>query len=382
MSSRAAEHRAGPLSPRCLVVYTDATTVAGAERAIAIVVAQLPPEVEVIVAGPDEATTSWIAAHRGLRPAPVVALPPLGCRADWRQAATIREALRGLGPATLHLNKTDVADLRYVELLARSIRSLRIVSVVHHIEPVASGPGRMLTRGLARGAGATVAVSNRLARQLEDVLRLPRGRVITITNAVPQPRFRRHTYTGGPVTIGVLARLVPHKAVDDVVRAVAALSDVTLLVGGDGPERDRLVALARELGVADRVRYLGWVEPEAVLARCDVLASAARVEGHPLTLLDARAVGLPVVAVDVGGVDDIVTGPDVGRLVPPGQPGALLRALAGEVNQIRAGQARPVASQPVGDPVDAMVDAYHRLYWPSYQLAATSTDTGRQRCSE
>lgn len=364
------------------MVYSDADTVAGAERAVATVVGRLPSEVEVIVAGPNPETTSWIAAHRGPQPAPVHAVPPLSCRADWRHAATIRAALSGLGPATLHLNKTDVADLRYVELLARSIRSLRVVSVVHHIEPLASGPGRMLTRGLARRAVATVAVSNRLAGQLEDVLRLPQGRVVTIANAVPQPRFRRRRYTGGPVTIGVLARLVPHKAVDDVVRAVAALSDVTLLVGGDGPERDHLVALAQELGVADRVSYLGWVEPGAVLARCDVLASAARVEGHPLTLLDARAVGLPVVAVDVGGVDDIVTGPDVGRLVPPGQPGALLQALADEVDQIRAGKARPAADQPAGDQLDAMVEAYHRLYWPSHQLTAASTKPRSPRCSE
>jgi glycosyltransferase involved in cell wall biosynthesis len=173
--------------------------------------------------------------------------------------------------------------------------------------------------------------------------------------------------------VGALARFVPHKAVDHVVAAVAAVDGVRLLLGGDGPERARLERQVHRLGIADRVDFLGWVEPERVLDRCDVLASVARIEGHPLTLLDARRRGIPIIAADVGGVGDIVDDQVNGLLVQPGDVTGLCSAverLAVDVG-LRQSMGRAARAAAIAAPSPAaMARSYLRLYWPDDEIDA------------
>jgi glycosyltransferase involved in cell wall biosynthesis len=131
-----------------------------------------------------------------------------------------------------------------------------------------------------------------------------------------------------------LGRLVPVKGVDDAIRAASMLADTTLLVAGDGPERDALARLAARRG-AD-VRLLGLVTGDArdaLFAAADAFVLASRVlgsgrtEGTPTALVEAMSAGLPVVATNVGGVGALVTHARNGLLVPPGDPTALAAAL-------------------------------------------------------
>jgi glycosyltransferase involved in cell wall biosynthesis len=137
-----------------------------------------------------------------------------------------------------------------------------------------------------------------------------------------------------PCTVLFLGRLVPIKGVDVAVRAVGQLPGATLVVAGDGPERERLEALARRLGAP--VRFVGFVEGERkqrLLREANVFVSPSRpvhgrTEGAPPAVLEAMDAGLAVVASRSGGLGELIDHGGTGLLVKPGDPGALGRALA------------------------------------------------------
>jgi len=146
-------------------------------------------------------------------------------------------------------------------------------------------------------------------------------------------RIRRElAVVDGTVVIGTVARLDPVKDLGTLIRAVAGQArqvPLTLIVIGDGSERNRLEALTHELGAEMYVRFLGHREDARdLLAACDLYANSSISEGISLTILEAMAAGLAVVATRVGGSPEIVD-PTCGRLVPARDPEALGTALAG-----------------------------------------------------
>ena len=352
-----------PSSVEHVVFYVDSAGFAGAEESLRILISNLPPDVATTVMGPNRPTLERLISARP--DAGIVVVPPLARRSDLRHLPVVWRRLRGLRPTAVHLNKTEVANLRYVELLL-ALQRRRVVSVVHHVEPPTSAAARILSRLLARRASAVVAVGARLGFDLERMLGLRRGGVVVIPNALPAlPETAPRPRGSDPLTVGVLARLVAHKAVDDVITAVARHRSLRLLIGGDGPERAKLERQVEQLGMGDRIQFLGWVEPEEVLDHCDILASAARIEGHPMALLDARRRGLPIVAVDVGGVSAIVADGRTGILVPPGDITALSSAIgrlaANPDLRIAMASAAAERARRSFSP-HAMASAYCRLY--------------------
>jgi len=138
-----------------------------------------------------------------------------------------------------------------------------------------------------------------------------------------------------------VARLQEHKGMDTVIRALPAIlagaPDVRYAVAGTGPDRDRLEQLAQELGVGDRVRFLGGVGDQDLPAfynLASVYVGASRragrlgVEGFGISLVEASACGLPVVAGNSGGIPDAVREGETGFLVPPEDPAALAGAIS------------------------------------------------------
>jgi glycosyltransferase involved in cell wall biosynthesis len=143
-----------------------------------------------------------------------------------------------------------------------------------------------------------------------------------------------------PHRIVQLGRLVPRKGAAVSVAALARLPGTELVVVGgppagrlDGdPEVRRLRDIARDAGVADRVRFTGALPSEdvpALLRSADVVVCPADYEPFGIVPLEAMACGVPVVASAVGGQLDTVADPGTGRLVPPGDPAALAAAVAG-----------------------------------------------------
>lgn len=187
-----------------------------------------------------------------------------------------------------------------------------------------------------RRAAAVVAVSDDLRRQVCASVPGVASRVSVIRNGVPLPKAGGTPPApsgGGLLRIGVIGRLEPRKGVDRAIAALAGIAGVVLDVVGDGPSRAALERQVARLGLGPRVRFWGYRrDPETIVAQTDAVLCSSHTEGLPVALLEAMALGRPVIAVPVGGVPEIVCDGDSGWLAPDRSDGALaatLRAATG-----------------------------------------------------
>jgi glycosyltransferase involved in cell wall biosynthesis len=227
------------------------------------------------------------------------------------------------------------ADL-YGGLAARA-RGARLVSTKHNDDPFRTGPFRHVERGLARLAERVIVITDALARFNVERVGIPARKLTTIhygLDGPPEAWGANPPDTvpdGAPVLLAV-SRLVEQKGIDVALRALPLvrqqIPDARLVVLGEGPERARLEALARELGVGGSVHLPGRAPDVAAwLRRADVLVHPARWEGFGLALLEAMLCSLPVVASRVSSIPEIVVDGETGLLVPPDDPEALAAAL-------------------------------------------------------
>ena len=169
------------------------------------------------------------------------------------------------------------------------------------------------------------------ARRVAAAEGIAERRLAVIRNGIDTTRFAyRGPANGGPVV--AIGRLVPLKGIDLLLRAVAEIvrqrPDFRLEIAGDGPARPGLEQITRELGLNQHVRFLGEVRDiPALLARASLLVLPSLSEGISLTLLEAMACGLPIVATRVGGTPEVVTDGVTGRLVEPSDPSDLARGI-------------------------------------------------------
>ena len=241
----------------------------------------------------------------------------------------VRE-LRELRPTIVHVHMPWVLSGRDAVAAAKAARVPVVVGTVQLWIPERQGPVIHLKhRVLSRLIDRYVAVSRAVAAQLTDEYHVPERKVCVVPNATPVPAaLSRRAPEGRPFTVLTVGRLHPQKGLDDLLRAAARVRDAVFLIAGDGPERARLEALARELGVADRVRFLGFrADVPDLLDACDLFVLPSLYEGLPLGVLEAMARGAPVVGTAVPGIEEALEG-GAGMLVPPHDPEALAAAIA------------------------------------------------------
>ncbi|KIX13212.1 sugar transferase [Dethiosulfatarculus sandiegensis] len=132
------------------------------------------------------------------------------------------------------------------------------------------------------------------------------------------------------ITVGRLSQVKDQAGMLQALALLKGISPLPVLaLVGDGPERNSLTALTEELGVKDHVRFLGdRRDVPKLLAASDCFVLSSVSEGISKALLEAMAVGLPVVATNVGGNPELVCPKQTGLLVPQGEPKALAQALA------------------------------------------------------
>lgn len=201
-------------------------------------------------------------------------------------------------------------------------------------------------RQVFQRADFIIAVSDSLRRVALD-LGLTESRSRVVGNGVDAQRFspvdkaearRRFGLPAGARVLVTVGGLVERKGFHRVIAALPELlgkhPDLRyLVVGGPSPEGDMSDALqqqARQLGVRDRVHFLGPIVPDELkwpLSAADIFVLPTRNEGWANVILEAMACGLPVVATDVGGNAEVIRAPELGRLVPFGDHAALVRAL-------------------------------------------------------
>jgi len=143
----------------------------------------------------------------------------------------------------------------------------------------------------------------------------------------PVSRAELGTPGKAPVILA-LGRLHHNKAFDILIRALARLPEAILWLAGEGPERQALERLAAQLGVAARIRWLGWrTDVPALCAAANVLACPSRIEPLGNVVLEAWAHGLPVVAAKAAGPMELIQDGDTGLLVGVDNADALAEAL-------------------------------------------------------
>ncbi|MCR4431780.1 MAG: glycosyltransferase family 4 protein [Tepidanaerobacteraceae bacterium] len=137
-----------------------------------------------------------------------------------------------------------------------------------------------------------------------------------------EPRLKKEFgIADGPI-IGTVARLVPEKgyeyAIKAMMRVLKSFPKARMVIVGDGPLRDKLKNLADEMGIMSNVDFLGYHENvESLVADFDVFVLPSVSEGMGLALLEAMALGKPVVATEAGGIPEVVKNGVNGLLVPP-----------------------------------------------------------------
>jgi glycosyltransferase involved in cell wall biosynthesis/uncharacterized membrane protein YbhN (UPF0104 family) len=193
-------------------------------------------------------------------------------------------------------------------------------------------PLRPLARAVLRRAAAVTAVSQALAVEAAAVLGLPPGSIVVLAMPIVAPKAVPPPLAPPPIRVVAVGRLAPEKGFDVLVAAVSRLGDegvsVEVEIVGDGPERDRLMATGRRLGVAlELPGRLGRADLYARMAAAHVVAVPSRREGLGLAAVEALALGRPVVASRVGGLVETVEDGVDGLLVAPDDPGALAAAL-------------------------------------------------------
>lgn len=221
-----------------------------------------------------------------------------------------------------------------------------------------------------------IAVSDEVARRFTSELHVPARKVRVVRNGIDTTAATRVLANGGlraellegspgPLLL-TIARLHPQKGHQHLLAAMRELPEATLALAGDGPAREALQSLARDLGIEDRVRFLGHRSDVAdLLGTCDVFVLPSLYEGLPLSVLEAMAAGKPIVATSVGGTDEAIADGIDGMLVPPADPvrlAAALRALLRDPSVMtRLGHAARESAQR-NFSVEAMVRGVDAVY--------------------
>jgi L-malate glycosyltransferase len=198
-----------------------------------------------------------------------------------------------------------------------------------------------LLRSVLRRATAIASTSHAMAAQVRRLT--PERRDIAVTPfGVDLSRFSARPSSQGPLTIGIVKSLAHKYGVDLLLRAFAGLCGdaqvqaaqpaCRLLIVGDGPQRDQLVRLAAQLGIAERTQFVGAVAHADVphcLHQLDIYAAPSRLdsESFGVAVIEAGACGLPVVVSDVGGLPEVVVAGETGLVVPRDDVPALQAAL-------------------------------------------------------
>jgi glycosyltransferase involved in cell wall biosynthesis len=163
----------------------------------------------------------------------------------------------------------------------------------------------------------------------ERVSVLPNSAPVLPPELPPRDELRRTLGLNG-ATLAFAGRLTAQKSLERALEAVASADAVQLVIAGEGPDRKQLEERAAELGIAERVRFLGAQPRERIVElfhAADATILSSSWENFPHTVVEALAAGTPVLAMEAGGVAEVVRDGENGLLVPPGDTAALGEAV-------------------------------------------------------
>jgi glycosyltransferase involved in cell wall biosynthesis len=319
--------------------------------------------------GRDEGDMGYLIGEKGLSPPTVI--PELGRSVsplrDLKTVAKLVPILRRQRP---HIVETHTAKAGFVGRLAARLAGVPVVLHVYHGHVFYGYFGRAQTRAyiaierlLARLSDRIVTISAAQQRDIAHVYRItspdkvvvvPLGFDLAGFSAAKRTamgRFRAAYGLAADVPlVGFVGRLTavkdPALFVKAAGRVLERVPDVHFVVVGDGELRPDVEQQVAASGLAERVQLVGWQrDMPAVYAALDLLVLTSLNEGTPVTVIEALAAGVPVVATNVGGVADVVSDERTGLLIAAGDVDALASAMAALLCAPERGQVLARAGQ-------------------------------------
>ncbi len=369
----------------------------GTERLVIEICRHLATRAESMVCCLDE-PGGWAAELEAMR-VPVVAL---GRTPGFQPSLALQIA------RLIKAHEIDVVHCHHYSpyvygLLASRLTNARLVFTEHgRLADSAPSPKRRLVNPwLSLLGGRVCAVSADLKRHMVAE-GFPERRIQVVYNGI-DPGHRPTSLERdvaratlgvphGAFVTGTVGRLDPVKNLPALLRAHALVveqhPESRAVIVGDGPERSALHALAVELGVADSVIFAGYrSDARALMAAFDVYVNTSTYEGVSLTILEAMAASLPVIATLVGGNPEVVVDLETGLLVP-GRPPAIAGAIARLCRDARrrrlmgdAGRWRVSRHFSIARMVDDYASAYHLGETPHATIAPPAVPTAAETMS-
>jgi glycosyltransferase involved in cell wall biosynthesis len=319
-----------------VVYFMDSSAFGGAEQALLTLLKGLDRSRwrAVLFHHPEPGIAQLVRGARALG-AELVEVPRLDRGQRFRAAKTFLRELAGQRPAIFHAHLTWPLACSEALLLAAAARvPARMATTQLYVELPPDVLLRIKTRLIIVSVHRYIAVSRDTASRLRS-LGVPRGKIEVVHNSVEvhsgaamQSRPCAFGQSNGRCIIFTPARLTEQKGHRYLLQAATEVPGAIFVFAGDGPERSALERQASELGIADRVWFLGNRDDvPALLDQCDLFVLPCLFEGLPLSVLEAMAAGKPVIASAIGGTDEAVSHGETGLLVPPADPRALALAI-------------------------------------------------------
>lgn len=301
-----------------------------------------------------------ICLHRpqGLRPSLVFSLARI---------------FHGIRPVVVHTH--DTRALFYASPAAR-LMGIRRVIHTQHGQNLDMTPRRLRVLRFASSLTKNYVCVSQDAQRVAASQGVRADRLRVICNGIDVEsmktavRSQAATLTDDNKVLVAISRLSPEKGISTLLKAVAlihnSVPELRLEVAGTGPSHADLLREANQLGIYEKVQFLGQVSgPAGVLSRGRVFVLPSDSEGISLTLLEAMAAGVPVVATKVGGTPEVLEDGKTGLLVPPNDPVALSEAIRRLwLDEGLRFELSRAADQRVTDHFDIrrMADEYDQLY--------------------
>lgn len=299
-----------------------------------------------------EGDMSYYAAEHGVEPLVLESMSSeISLLKDLRTVRELLGILRRIRPDVVH---THTAKAGFVGRIAARLVGVPVIIHTYHGHVLSGYFGKVkeaIFRSMERFCGRFTTVALAVSEQVrEDLLRMrilppeklrvmPLG--LDLQRFADGPKGRLRAELGlGPETplIGFCGRLVPIKNVPLLLQAMdrvqAVRPDARLVMIGAGEQQVELMALAKELHLAEVVNWLGWrQDTDQLFGDLDLMVISSRNEGTPVALIEAGAAGVPAISTNVGGVSRVVVDGETGWLTPPDDTAALAAALTTGLSQ-------------------------------------------------
>lgn len=299
--------------------------------------------------GKDEGDMRYLADQKHL---PLTVIPSLGREiSPISDLATIYHLWRLMRHECPDVVHTHTAKAGFVGRIAAWLARIPVIVHTFHGHVFAGYFGKNKTRVFiqlerlcARLSTRIITLSALLKRELADIYHIaPASQIeiielgfeldelIQVNRNQSDFRIQQHIPADVPL-VGIVGRLVPIKNHDLFLRAAKKILETTpdahFAIVGDGERRAELEGMAHDLGIAEHVHFAGWItDTGPVYAALNVVVLCSHNEGLPVSLIEAMATGVPVVATAVGGVHDLLEEGRLGAMVPPGDTEALAQAI-------------------------------------------------------